>query len=459
MYCVCDCSFFCRKKESILSLVTNQMGGIDMKIGAYIRVSTQKQSIDGVSLEAQKEHIINHAKMLELINNENEIKYYIDRGISASSLERPEMKKMINDIKSSKLDLIFTYDFSRISREVIDSAIFLKLIKKYKVELKCLYDDIKNETASDRFGSFVKFSYNQYEREKVSERTNTGLDYIVNVKHRYPFGGPILFGYRRDKDKNLVIDDEDANLVKRAFVMASENKKIKEIKEFLNDNQSKKKFINETVKYLLTNEKYIGVMHYKGKRYDDIIPKIIDKKLYEKVSRIISRRPYKDNDKYYFDQVLVCGNCGIVLRCTHGTSHTGEKHYYYKCKKCKKMISQKKLEKKITILNFNGNGDEEKIKKLKNKKYSLKKRINKIRERYVDKQFTDREFLSLILPLEDELTVIERTLKRYKSMYRKQLYADMVTDEDKKNYIQANFQMITVDLESKRILDIIYKDI
>lgn len=123
------------------------------------------------------------------------------------------------------------------------------------------------------------------------------------------------------------------------------------------------------------------------------------------------------------------------------------------------MISQKKLEKKITILNFNGDGDEEKIKKLKNKKYSLKKRINKIRERYVDKQFTDREFLSLILPLENESTIIERTLKRYKSMYRKQLYADMVTDEDKKNYIQANFQMITVDLESKRISDIIYKDI
>lgn len=58
-----------------------------MRIAGYLRVSTLKQAEDGVSIEMQKRIIINHCEMLEIISDESEIKWYIDDGWSAKSLE------------------------------------------------------------------------------------------------------------------------------------------------------------------------------------------------------------------------------------------------------------------------------------------------------------------------------------------------------------------------------------
>lgn len=91
-----------------------------MRIAGYLRVSTLKQAEDGVSIEMQKRIIINHCEMLEIISDESEIKWYIDDGWSAKSLERPAMRSLIGDIKTRQMDLIIAYDMSRISRDIMD---------------------------------------------------------------------------------------------------------------------------------------------------------------------------------------------------------------------------------------------------------------------------------------------------------------------------------------------------
>ena len=75
-------------------------------IAGYIRVSTKKQTVDAVSLEAQQDMITKHVMMLELVNKENEIMFYIDDGYSAKSLERPAIKKLIYDIKAGKIKMV-----------------------------------------------------------------------------------------------------------------------------------------------------------------------------------------------------------------------------------------------------------------------------------------------------------------------------------------------------------------
>lgn len=100
-----------------------------MRIAGYLRVSTLRQAEDGVSIEMQKRIIINHCEMLEIISDESEIKWYIDDGWSAKSLERPAMRSLIGDIKTRQMDLIVAYDMSRISRDIIGASINLVPVK------------------------------------------------------------------------------------------------------------------------------------------------------------------------------------------------------------------------------------------------------------------------------------------------------------------------------------------
>ena len=55
-------------------------------IAAYLRVSTLKQAEDGIGLEMQKKVILNYVNMIDLVEDENEIKFYVDDGYSGSNL-------------------------------------------------------------------------------------------------------------------------------------------------------------------------------------------------------------------------------------------------------------------------------------------------------------------------------------------------------------------------------------
>lgn len=77
---------------------------MDKEIAGYVRVSTVRQKMDGVSIEMQKEMIIKHAIMMELISKKEEIIFYVDDGWSGKSLERPQIKQLIGKIKKMRLN-------------------------------------------------------------------------------------------------------------------------------------------------------------------------------------------------------------------------------------------------------------------------------------------------------------------------------------------------------------------
>ena len=112
------------------------------QIAGYIRVSTAKQKNNGISLEMQKNVIIEHAMMLGLINSEKEITFYIDEGYSGNALERPRLKELIENVKNDMVESIFCYDLPRLSRNLFEWKMLLKLFSNHKITVKCIYDDI-----------------------------------------------------------------------------------------------------------------------------------------------------------------------------------------------------------------------------------------------------------------------------------------------------------------------------
>jgi len=83
--------------------------------------------------------------------------------------------------------------------------------------------------------------------------------------------------------------------------------------------------------------------------FQDVVPSIIDKTTFECVQKRKEKnlKNYHRKGIYIFMQKILCPKCHKIMGGESSTSHTGEKHIYYKCNCCKKRISEKKIEKEL----------------------------------------------------------------------------------------------------------------
>ena len=96
--------------------------------GIYVRVSTEHQAQEGYSVAAQKNNLAKFAKD----NNFNIYSVYSDEGISGKNIkDRPEVKRLINDIELGVIEVVLIYKFDRLTRNVSDTEDFINIIQKF----------------------------------------------------------------------------------------------------------------------------------------------------------------------------------------------------------------------------------------------------------------------------------------------------------------------------------------
>ena len=317
-----------------------------IKIGGYLRCSTKKQSSHNghVSIAMQKKTVYKYLLLIGLVEKMSDIAWYIDEGISGESLDRPDMKRLVNDIKCGRINIVATYDFARISRDVIESNLFTNLVNQYGVRVVCVYDTYNGKTADGRMTANVKFAVNQYEREKDVERTNDGLLSLVEVHHRYP-SAIVPYGFKLE-DKNIYLKEETAAYVKDAFNMIEDGFSLDDVREYLNTVQTEEHFTNDRISRTLRNIKYSGFLLYKDTLYCDIVPKVVEPSVQAHVIEILDKQRRSVHDASYLLTGLVyCKKCEKRMINVFGTSRNGNRYFYYKCTKCGKYFPQIKLEK------------------------------------------------------------------------------------------------------------------
>lgn len=148
--------------------------------GIYIRVSTFDQAREGFSLSEQKERLEIFCQFKGY-----EIKeYYKDAGISAKTgNKRPEFERMIEDVKSGKINTVVALKLDRISRSIYDWENIMTTLEKYDADLVCVNDDINTTTANGKMISRIMMSVSQNEIERTSERTKVGLAGTIKQGH------------------------------------------------------------------------------------------------------------------------------------------------------------------------------------------------------------------------------------------------------------------------------------
>ena len=324
-------------------------------VGLYIRLS--REDDDKVLMS---ESITNQKSLLLQYVKENNLKVYdiyIDDGYSGTNFERPDFNRLLKDIELGKINMVITKDMSRLGRDYIGTG---NLIEKYFPEHNVRYiavtDNIDTflDNSNNDIAPFKAIMNDMYAKD-ISKKIKSSLK--AKMKEGKWVGGRTPFGYDQDKNNknHLVINEEQANIVRKIFNMCMNglsfykiaqqltNEKIKTPAEYYNfewKSHYKLKYgiwHSKTIKDILTNRIYIGDLvqnkrnkvNYKVKKIiknstnDYIIVEntheaIIDKKLFYEVQKRIPKNKGRNEKKetHLLDGLLYCGNCGHRISIT-----------------------------------------------------------------------------------------------------------------------------------------------
>ncbi len=192
----------------------------------YVRVSTEEQAKEGISIDAQSEKLRQYADLHDI----NLVDIIVDAGASAKSLKRPGLDNALTMLQSGEADALLIYKLDRLTRSVVDLG---RLIDEYfkRYELLSVMDDLNTSSANGRLVLNVLTSIAQWERETICERTAASLQYMKEQRRVY---NHLPLGYR-DSDGMLQPIDDEQLTVAEIFNMHSKGMSMHKIANSLNE--------------------------------------------------------------------------------------------------------------------------------------------------------------------------------------------------------------------------------
>ena len=261
--------------------------------------------VEGYSIDAQKELLVNLAKSKEFENYE----FYIDGGFSGKNLNRPAISKLIDDVKNHKISCVMVYKLDRISRSQKDTLYLIEeIFNKYNVGFISIRENFDTTSPFGKAMIGVLSVFAQLERETILERTRLGMEKRLE-SGLWRGGAKTPYGYRYDKNSGLLIvyDEEKNNLLKMAKLYIS-GYSFGKIGMMFNMDES-------LVESRLINKTYTGIIKHKEKEFQGKFEPIFSKELYEKIMEVNKLRSKSRTERHYLlSGKIYCGHCGAKYR-------------------------------------------------------------------------------------------------------------------------------------------------
>lgn len=316
-----------------------------LKVAAYCRVSTMHEEQQN-SFDAQIRHYTAYIEN----NPEWEMAgIYADEGISGKSkANRAEFIRMIKDAQNHKIDLIITKSISRFARNTTDCIEAVRLLKAEGVGVFFEKEHINTLNAESELILTILSSIAEEELSSISQnirwanqkRFKQGKVQLVTER---------FMGYDKAENGSLVINEEQAKIVRRIFDDIISGLGVMRIARGLEQDNIKNisgghKWSHAVLLSMLRNEKYKGDallqktvtadnISFKRKRNEgeapmyyikDNHPAIIERDKFERVQEILKERSqskgnrpdmaWKYLSRYPFSQKILCGKCGRNYR-------------------------------------------------------------------------------------------------------------------------------------------------
>ncbi len=324
-----------------------------MKAVIYARYSSDSQREE--SIEGQLRECKEYAER----NGITVLSTYIDRALSAKTDNRPDFQRMIKDSANGLFDIVLVWKLDRFARNRYDSAHYKAILKKNGVKVVSAKEAIAEDSTGILLESLLE-EYAEFYSVELSEKIHRGQK--ENALKGLNNGGGIPLGYVLGSDKRLAVDPMTAPVVLEIFTRYADGETVRAIVESLNERglQTKhnKPYSLGSFNAILKNRKYIGEYRYQDVVIPGGVPAIVPQELFDRVQARIARNKRapamsKADETFLLTTKLFCGKCGRLMVGESGTSHTGKKHYYYKCGSAKRKTGcTKKAVKKDWIENL-----------------------------------------------------------------------------------------------------------
>ena len=472
------------------------------RVGLYIRLSRE----DGDKEESSS--VTNQREILKRYVSEQPnffiVKEYVDDGWTGTNFDRPKFKEMIEDIEAGIIDTVITKDLSRLGRERLGVGHYTEIyFPEHNVRYIALLDNIDTymDAGMNDMAPFKGVINDMYVRD-ISKKIRSSL--IERKKAGNFLGVTAPYGYKKDPNNkfHLVINEKEAEVVKRVFRLYLEGNGLTKIAQILtkdgvpvpgesrNIGKTRKTALysswkQTTIRRILDNRVYLGELvqfkrrkiNYKSKRRITVPEEeryickgtheaIIDEEDFNTVQNILKKNKSFKGTKhdYLFKGLLYCAECGARLNVTYSNyalKRYGEYRYTTIC------YSYSRLYSDICTRHSNSIPELEEV---------LIKHIKEVCSRYINENLQD-ELISMAkkqrqlelkqISNEKRLETLEQKIADI-GLYIKNLYMDkvkgvvsendyisLVSDftKDRDNLIKEKEELITIINNQKPQID------
>lgn len=270
----------------------------------YIRVSTEEQHLNGLSLPAQRKALTEYAEA----NGYTVIGCYADEGISARKpmKHRKGLLRLLEDVKQDKIDMILVTKLDRWFRNIKDYNITEEILQAHHCYWKTIYENYDSSTANGQMVINIMLSVNQAECDRTSERIKAVLDYKRSIGE-VTSGMCACYGYKV-VDNRLVKDESVSDIIEDAYDHYRSCYSIRNTLRYLEDKYGDRAPSCNKVDRLFKNETYAG----RDKDNLDYCEPYITFEELQKFRQITSAKTYTSGryDPYIFSSLIKCPWCG-----------------------------------------------------------------------------------------------------------------------------------------------------
>ena len=139
---------------------------------------------------------------------------YDDGGFSGGTLERPALKRLLNDIEAKRVDVIVVYKIDRLSRALMDFSKLVEVFDRNEATFVSVTQSFNTTTSMGRLTLNILLSFAQFEREVIGERIRD--KFAASRRKGMWMGGWTPLGYDI-KDRKLILNEPEARVVQSIF--------------------------------------------------------------------------------------------------------------------------------------------------------------------------------------------------------------------------------------------------
>lgn len=441
-----------------------------LRVALYIRVSGEEQKIKGLSLEAQQERLESYALKKGWIVTG----VYIDAAKTArkNMHRRSEFQKMIESVKRDEVDLLLFCRLDRWFRSVADYYKVMEILQAHGCDWKTTDEEYDTTSANGRLYINVKLSIAQNEADICGERIDVVFD--SKIAHGTVVSGSCPFGYRVNKEQRLEAVPEEVGIVQDAFNhyenTVSQRGTVKYIRETYGVN-----WCDATFRRMLSEKLYTGIYDRGGRVNENFCPAIISREQFDRVQALKKRnaRSAPSGRVYIFTSILKCAECNHNM--VGHVTYKGNELYYYRCNqhfqrgRCshkaearedaieKWLFDNLESELNRVRIEWEVKAAERKKNILRTDKATLKRKLTKLKELYVNELIDIEEYKKdydiytsalrqLPEPTEESPPNFEAAEKLLRSDYRN-IY-DTLTREEKRTLWRSVISEIRIDSDN-----------